>query len=1097
MKNSSFIKSGFVVFAVFLAQVSAFADTKEVGKARDFVNYCGTGRNYKSCDDIVLTANIELTSDITLRKNLRIRSKSGGRYTISVANARQFAIDPGYTLSLENIIFDGKNYSRRNEGLFYLNESSNADKIARLELNSGATIRNVTVTTTADADHAVIHAKKGSRVIIHEGAEILNCHNKSAHGNGGAICCDSGNIFMTGGVIAGCSAKGSGGAIRVTGARNSAEDHLGAAMRGDIFLYGGYITNNVCGEGSAAGAKCYGGGIYLGDTGPMLHVIGPVVVSNNVCKVRNSGSSTYKIIADDVSTFELKDEYANRLKLSDDESGLRFANGWVGVRYPDLSHITEEAEIEKEIKTKRFGGLWEYDTTYHEESRQFFWNGDNRYRGWISGNALIWTRHKIYQLPFDRTTVKDVLQTADTNFPVFIEFNDGFIMNKDAYGDSHIRVPNGLVVTFDLQGHSITCNLEVANGGRVVFCDSSTNRSGKVWGYRDVASDIVKDSPAYTNAYRIEGGSYRTKPDPAWVAEDRVVVGNYCEVHPWMVARLAWETNLTSNVADITLVPLEEVDNEVRDIIDVDDIEEITYSTGDWVLNAHTNANRHVRVLAAPAVLNADSGDFEEVGSRIVYFDTAKGGVVDHDNIEMPFNAPVVLPLNDANSGNAASYGREDTFIWNAKSFDLVKLIHITYEKTGSIERTNAVEQAYFRFPPAELTATQRKTNGKLPITIVDQLLSKLDYNRAKGFSSHNVSATLDEFEANGLRKWENIVTGTSEDHLLVSSVEESENATVLKVSMTEPDKVHRDDTGYSVFYDLKKSTDNGWVRIGDVKTKPDFSVELTDADGKSQGASGFYRVTTLIVPNDTLAITNEIPSTNIIGVLEVASSFTNTMTAVPWVALSRGATELSREMLTVSEYLHTPQLDDEDLVRVADNGYIYQGWSWNVAKKKWEGLPTATKKEVVLPEDPESHLLSRNSATWVTRSNPSQKPFFIVGEYSSEDISLTVDAGTENEPICTLVPNPSLKAANINEDYDWGDKPHAFDLIRIPNEKKAPQLLLWNPSAKKWEGWITSENGISTLSTDFTVPAGQGFWYHRCDGAFELTLPVSVPAED
>jgi hypothetical protein len=131
---------------------------------------------------------------------------------------------------------------------------------------------------------------------------------------------------------------------------------------------------------------------------------------------------------------------------------------------------------------------------------------------------------------------------------------------------------------------------------------------------------------------------------------------------------------------------------------------------------------------------------------------------------------------------------------------------------------------------------------------------------------------------------------------------------------MTEPNKSHRGDTGYSVLYDLKKSADNGWVRVGEVMNKPEFSVELIGEDGKSKNASGFYRVTTLIVPNDTLSVTNEIPSTNIIGVLEVASTFTNTMAAVPFVALSREATALSSEPLTISKYLHTKQLENEDL---------------------------------------------------------------------------------------------------------------------------------------------------------------------------------------
>ena len=154
------------MFAIALtAQFSAFADSKEISKAKDFVNYCGTGFRYKSCDDIILTANIELTSDITLRKNLKIRSKDGSRYTISVANARQIEIDPSYKLTLTNIVFDGKNYASRNEGLFYLKESSDTNKIARLELQNRTTIKNITVTTTADADHAVIGVQRTVSVL--------------------------------------------------------------------------------------------------------------------------------------------------------------------------------------------------------------------------------------------------------------------------------------------------------------------------------------------------------------------------------------------------------------------------------------------------------------------------------------------------------------------------------------------------------------------------------------------------------------------------------------------------------------------------------------------------------------------------------------------------------------------------------------------------------------------------------------------------------------------------------------------------------------------------------------------------------------------
>ena len=65
MKNYFSNKALFVFVLALTAQFSAFADSKEISKARDFVSYCGTGYRYKSCDDIILTANIELTSDKT------------------------------------------------------------------------------------------------------------------------------------------------------------------------------------------------------------------------------------------------------------------------------------------------------------------------------------------------------------------------------------------------------------------------------------------------------------------------------------------------------------------------------------------------------------------------------------------------------------------------------------------------------------------------------------------------------------------------------------------------------------------------------------------------------------------------------------------------------------------------------------------------------------------------------------------------------------------------------------------------------------------------------------------------------------------------
>jgi hypothetical protein len=99
----------------------------------------------------------------------------------------------------------------------------------------------------------------------------------------------------------------------------------------------------------------------------------------------------------------------------------------------------------------------------------------------------------------------------------------------------------------------------------------------------------------------------------------------------------------------------------------------------------------------------------------------------------------------------------------------------------------------------------------------------------------------------------------------------------------------------------------------------------------------------------------------------------------------------------------------------------------------------------------------------------------------------LTIAAATADGPACTLVPNPTLSAKGING-YNWGNNPVEGDLIRIPNEKAAPQVLRWKDG--KW-GRLAG----GKWKTDAEVPAGTGFWYMRSgDTAFELVLPSCAP---
>lgn len=1065
------MKSTLLAFCVLCTAMPLAAVEKTVSSWKDF----RSAVNDSSVDVINVNGNFDLSRSISITRDLKIKSANANNIrTISNNNSYTFTISRGCMLELENIVINGNNNSHKAD-VFHLTAATSTNRIARLRLMSGAKIENFRLVTYGDADHAVVHVKDAGSLIIEDGAAILNCRNETLHGNGGAVCCHSGQVIMNGGVIAGCSAKGAGGAIRTLGTRTDADDNIGLMMRGDIYLIGGFITNNVCGNGASADAEeVYGGGIYLGGTGPMLHVIGPAVVSNNVCKAGGD------VVADDVSTYKLHDDFANRLKLTTNASDIKFTNGWIGVRYPDKSK-----DPSVQVQSTRFGGVWEYETTFQDEARQFFWNGNNSYRGWMDGNALVWSRFHMHELPRDNMRIKDLLEDSDhSGGPLYVELVGDYQMLEGP--DDHATVPDGQELIIDLQGFHLKCDIHVVAGGKVTILDSSTNRAGTVYGHRE--SEAQEGSDDWKTAFELQGGSYHTKPPAEWIAPGRVLIDNYCEEHPWMVARLAWETNLVSRLEDVTTVPLVEVDDEVRTVeMEQEDgvlkpkIGAITFSSGDWRRGAYTNRNLHAEILAAPAVRTAD-GEFEETGPRILLYSS---------------NEDVDASAENPESGISA-LGREDAFKWTqaASASGLIKLVHITTKKVGATVTTNAVEKSYFQFPEAAFKATQRKSGaGRKPITLVDELLASLGYNRAAGLAAGEVESTLDTFDANGLRKWENIVTGTDENQLLLSTAAEDGNGLSLDISLVDADKRGRTDTGYHVRYDLRKSVNGAWTRVGEVMDEPAFSVPLLDGDGKSVGASGFYRVTTLIIPDNTPSVTNEIPSTNIVGVLEVASTLTNTLAAVPWVSLAADPATADSLPVTVSNYVHTAHLDDDDAVQVADKGHIYRKWHWDKGGKKWSGAITVTRDAVHAATDAEDHAIGRESAVWVKRGKPDEKPLFLIGQYSAAEVSLTIEGGSRENPVCTLVPNPCLNDVPVNS-YPWGANPVKGDLVRIPNEKSVPLALSWNGS--EW-GRIVKVPGerYGRWKNDEKIPSGTGFWYMRCDGkSFDVVLPKSEPAQ-
>ncbi|MBR0504378.1 MAG: hypothetical protein IJJ84_03155, partial [Kiritimatiellae bacterium] len=369
----------------------------------------------------------------------------------------------------------------------------------------------------------------------------------------------------------------------------------------------------------------------------------------------------------------------------------------------------------------------------------------------------------------------------------------------------------------------------------------------------------------------------------------------------------------------------------------------------------------------------------------------------------------------------------------------------------------------------------------------------------------------LNSEDPNGLTRWENLVTGTdTNEPPLSTSVSTDDDQVTVQMADEPGDQV---DLGYTMLRDLRKyiEADKTWVRVAGPAPagNPAFNIPLVDAQGKSIGATGLYRVYTLLVPDVCQAITNEIPSKNIIGVLEVESSLTNTVVAVPWKELA--SDPAVAKDITVSNYVSTVNLTNGDSVYALsdaskDKDTVYEMWVLN--NGKWDIVTTVSESASgysVATEAAASDLkrFPRTKAVWVQRQKPLDEsganvPFFLIGQYEYKAVDIDVAGGSKAEPGYTLISVPSYKDFGINE-LDWsGYSADGTDFINVVNGSRTV-LLKWSADQKAWCTEVVkyrSGRPAGVKLEPYTTPlkAGTGFWFCRHSGAFTI---MWTPSEE
>ncbi len=240
-----------------------------------------------------------------------------------------------------------------------------------------------------------------------------------------------------------------------------------------------------------------------------------------------------------------------------------------------------------------------------------------------------------------------------------------------------------------------------------------------------------------------------------------------------------------------------------------------------------------------------------------------------------------------------------------------------------------------------------------------------------------------------------------------------------------------------------------------------------------------------------------ELFSENTCGWMEINSSLTNTIVAVPWVEVDTG------NAIKVEKLVKTDNLAAGDFLWVYDHeNKTWYSYKLEGSPLAWGATVTVNQEGASAPGTAADRPLPRGSAIFLQRnSGDLSKPFYIYGQYQTDSTPLTTTvesgSGSAKDAVAyTLVANPRGVAFDLNgrtktvggEEVANVTGAQSGDKIVIPNDDGSSSIYVYDGTQeKKWRYHTFVDTSITLNGKPVQekqwreappIEMGRGFWY-------------------